>query len=108
KERKRLGKTTPRLWAKPLRQLTPDTSPGFEAIEAAKIAGRTLRPWQVWFLIHSLELELGSFSYDDFPRLRFKTVLLLVARQNGKSFIMSNRLLWRMLMWDGPEDEPPL
>ena len=108
KERKRLGKTTPRLWTKPLRELTPDTSLGFEAIEAAMIAGRTLHPWQEWFLIHSLELELGSFSYDDFPRLRFKTVLLLVARQNGKSFIMSTRLLWRMLMWDGPEDEPPL
>ncbi|WP_267884346.1 terminase large subunit domain-containing protein [Psychromicrobium lacuslunae] len=40
--------------------------------------------------------------------MRFKTVLLLVARQNGKSFIMSTRLLWRMLMWDGPEVEPPL
>lgn len=105
---RRLGKTTPRLWTKPLRELTPDTSLGFEAIEAAKIAGRTLHPWQEWFLIHSLELELGSFSYDEFPRLRFKTVLLLVARQNGKSFIMSTRLLWRMLMWDGPEAEPPL
>ncbi|HJX77282.1 terminase large subunit domain-containing protein [Glutamicibacter sp.] len=104
----RLGSTVPRLWTKPLRELTPETSLGFEAIEAAKIAGRHLHPWQEWFLIHSLELALGSFSSDTFPKLRFKTVLLLVARQNGKSFIMSTRLLWRMLMWEGPEDEPAL
>src|SRR5699024_7661144 len=85
-----------------------DSSSDVCSSDLAKIAGRTLHPWQEWFLIHSLELELGSFSYDDFPRLRFKTELLLVARQNGKSFIMSTRLVWRMLMWDGPEDEPPL
>lgn len=104
----RLGSTVPRLWTKPLRELTPETSLGFEAIEAAKIVGRNLHPWQEWFLIHSLELALGSTSSDKFPVLRFKTILLLVARQNGKSFIMSTRLLWRMLMWDGPEVEPAL
>lgn len=108
KSKKRLGSTTPRLWTRPLRELTPETSLGFEAIDAAHIAGRRLHPWQEWFLIHSLELALGSFTYDEFPKLRFKTVLLLVSRQNGKSFIMSTRLLWRMLMWDGPEVEPPL
>lgn len=107
-KKRRLGKTEPRLWTKPLRELTRETSLGFEAIESAEIAGRKLHPWQKWFLIHSLELAPGSFAHDDFPVLRFKTVLLLVARQNGKSFIMSTRLLWRMLMWDGPEVEPAL
>lgn len=106
--RRLLGKTEPRLFTAPLRELTPETSFGFEAIEAARLAGRSLHPWQEWFLIHSLELALGSFTYDEFPQLRFKTVLLLVSRQNGKSFIMSTRLLWRMLMWNGPEVEPPL
>lgn len=105
---RRLGKTEPRIWTKPLRELTPETSLGFEAIEAAKIAGRKLHPWQRFFLIHSLELALGSFTSDQFPVLRYKTVLLLVSRQNGKSFIMSTRLLWRMMMWDGPEQEPAL
>ena len=104
----RLGRTEPRLWTRPLRELTPETSLGFEAIEAAKIVGRRLHPWQEWFLIHSLELALGSTSSDTFPVLRYKTVLLLVSRQNGKSFIMSTRLLWRMMMWDGPEAEPAL
>ena len=75
--KRRLGKTVPRIHTKPLRELNEDTSLGFEAIEAAKIAGRRLHPWQEWFLIHSLELAIGSFSYDEFPKLRFKTVLLL-------------------------------
>jgi phage terminase large subunit-like protein len=105
---RRLGKTEPRIWTKPLRDLTPETSLGFEAIEAAKIAGRKLHPWQQFFLIHSLELALGSFTSDQFPVLRYKTVLLLVSRQNGKSFIMSTRLLWRMMMWEGPEADPAL
>lgn len=105
----RLGRTEPRLFTKPLRVLTQDTSLGFEAIEVVEsILGESLHPWQRFFLVHSLELMPGSFSYDEFPMLRFKTVLLLVSRQNGKSFIMSRRLLWRMLLWDGPEVEPPL
>lgn len=103
-----LGRTEPRLFTKPLRELTPETSLGFEAIETARLFGRILHPWQEWFLIHSLELAPGSFTSDEFPRLRYKTVLLLVARQNGKSFIMSTRLLWRMIMWDAPEAEDPL
>lgn len=103
------GKTVPRLWTKPLRELTEETTFGFEAIEfIEKQLGRGLHPWQKWFLIHSMELKEGSFTWSDFPIFRFKTVVLLVARQNGKSYIMSSRLLWRMLMWDGPEENPPL
>lgn len=103
------GSTVPRLWTRPLRKLTPETSLGFEAIEFAERAlGRTLHPWQKWFLVHSMELSPGSFVSDDVPQFRFETVLLLVARQNGKSYIMSTRLLWRMVAWDGPEEEPTL
>lgn len=102
------GFETPRLWTKPLRELTPETSFGFEAIEFAELMGRTLYPWQKWILIHSLELAPGSFTSDEYPLLRFQTVLWLVSRQNGKSFIMSTRMLWRMAMWDGPEAEPVL
>ena len=97
------------MWTRPLRELTPEMSLGFEAIEfSEKVLGRPLHPWQKWFLIHSLELAEGSFTSDEYPTLRFRTVILLVARQNGKSYIMSTRLLWRMLMWDGPGVEPPL
>ena len=103
------GYETPRLWSRPLRELTPETSFGFEAIEfAQRVLGRKLYAWQAWLLIHMLELTPGSFTSDKYPRLRFKTILILVSRQNGKSFIMSTRLLWRMIMWEGPEVEPPL
>lgn len=103
------GSESPRLWTRPLRELTRETSLGFEAVDFSEdILGRPLHPWQKWFLIHSLELAEDSFTSDDFPTLRFKTVILLVGRQNGKSYIMSTRLLWRMLMWDGPGVEPPL
>jgi phage terminase large subunit-like protein len=77
--------------------LTPETSLGFEAIDFAKESlGLELFPWQEFFLIHSLELlEDGS--------LRFKKVLLLLPRQNGKSFIVSVRLLWRLFMEPGTQ-----
>jgi len=106
---KLFGDTVPRIFTPPLRELTPETSLGFEAIETAREdLGRKLHPWQEWFLIHSLELAPGSFTYDEYPVLRFETVVLMVARQNGKSFIASTRLLWRMLMWQGPEVDPLL
>ena len=104
-----LGRTEPRLWTRPLRELSPETSLGFEAVEfSEQVLGRRLHPWQKWFLVHSMELAPGSFVSDEFPQFRFKTVILEVARQNGKSFIMSTRLLWRMMMWEQPEAEPPL
>ena len=104
-----LGAEEPRLWTRPLRELTPETSFGFEAVEfSEKVLGRPLMPWQRWLFIHSLELEPGSFTYDPAPRLRFDTVIVEVARQNGKSYWMSTRALWRMFMWDNPSGDPPL
>jgi hypothetical protein len=48
-----------------------------------------LYPWQKWFLIHAMELlPDGSF--------RFRTVVLLVARQNGKSTIAQVMALFFM------------
>lgn len=76
---KRFGCETPRIFTPPLRKLTPKTSLGFAAIEFAQdVMGWTLDPWQKWLLIHMLEL-LPDGS------LRFRTVVVLVARQNGKS-----------------------
>ncbi|WP_066041922.1 terminase large subunit domain-containing protein [Herbiconiux solani] len=47
--------------------------------------------WQRWLLIHALELldRPGAI-------FRFRTVLLLVARQNGKSVLLTVLILWRM------------
>lgn len=74
-----LGSETPRVFTPPLRKLTPRTSAGFALIAfAEEILELELLPWQKWLAIHALELlPDGSF--------RFRTVVLLVARQNGKS-----------------------
>ena len=76
------GSEKPRIFTPPLRRLTRSTSKGFECIEFAEdILEIKLLPWQKWLLIHALELNPdGSF--------RFRTVVLLVARQNGKSTLM--------------------
>lgn len=102
------GRAVPRLWTRPLRELTPLTTFGFEAIKfAERDLGLNLHPWQKWFLLHSLELEPGYETGDPLPMLRYKTVVLLVSRQNGKSFVLSARLLWRMFMWNKGV-KPPL
>jgi len=76
---KRLGAEVPRIFTPPLRKLTPKTTLGFAVIEfATDVVGIELFPWQRWLLIHALELlPDGSF--------RFRNVVVLVARQNGKS-----------------------
>lgn len=67
------------MFTPPLRDLSPATSVGFAVIEFAKeLLSIDLLPWQKWLLIHALELmEDGTF--------RYRTVVVLVARQNGKS-----------------------
>jgi phage terminase large subunit-like protein len=86
------GHEEPRIFTPPARPLTPGivdpdtgqiieppTTLGFAAIEfALHVLGVELYPWQRWLLIHALELrEDGSF--------RFRNLIVLVARQNGKS-----------------------
>ncbi|VXB75535.1 terminase [Pseudoclavibacter sp. 8L] len=98
------GRTEPRLWTKPLRKLTPETSLGFEVIQfALVILGVTLYPWQKWLLIHALELrEDGQY--------RFRRVIVLVARQNGKTTLASVLAAWWLYMDSArhPDRVPPL
>jgi hypothetical protein len=84
------GRTEPRLWTPPLRELTRSTSRGFEVADFAdQVLGVPLLPWQRWLVIHALELDpAGGF--------RFRTVLNLVARQNGKTWLMVTMALWRL------------
>ena len=76
-----IGSEEPRIYTPPLRELTPETSLGFAVIEfAEEVLDMEVLPWQRWLLIHALELtEDGLF--------RFRVVLVLVARQNGKTFL---------------------
>jgi len=84
-----IGKVKPRLWTPPLRPLTRETTRGFEVVEFAQTIGEPLLPWQEWLVIHALELlPDGTF--------RFRTVLVLVARQNGKSSLKRIVSLWRV------------
>jgi hypothetical protein len=90
--RKKLyGRTEPRVFTPPLRPLNRKTSRGFEVIDFAEMIGEPLLPWQQFAVIHALEL-LPSGQY------RFRTVLILVARQNGKSHLKRIVTLWRMYM----------
>ncbi len=76
-----LGHTEPRIFTPPLRPLTPETSLGFAVIDFAALLEVPLYPWQEWLLIHALELHPSE------DRFRFRTVLVLVARQNGKTYL---------------------
>jgi hypothetical protein len=56
-------------------------------------------PWQKWFLIHALELHPTEVGEDgNRPLFRFRKVVLLVGRQNGKSTVMQALTLWRMFV----------
>lgn len=95
------GKTTPRIWTKPLVTgppgpcgcgcaLTEKTTVGFAVVEFAILIGRPLDPWQRWLVIHALELLPNGWP-------RFRQVLVLVARQNGKTeLLVVLSLFW---MW---------
>ena len=82
-----LGSTQPRLWTPPLRELTPETSYGFELCEFATRIGEPFDPWQEWLAIH-----VGELLPDGRPR--FRVVLVLVARQNGKTHFLKIITLW--------------
>lgn len=87
-----LGSTVPRLWTPPLRELvparyvgedlvSPATSLGYDIIDFARYdLCAPLDPWQEWTVIHGFELLPDG-------RTRFKKLLVLVARQNGKTHL---------------------
>lgn len=85
------GREVPRLWTPPLRPLTPETTLGFELIDFSQdVVGVELLPWQKWLSIHALELDrTGS-------RFRFRKVLVLIGRQNGKTTWAQMLSLWRL------------
>lgn len=83
-----LGAVEPRLSTRPLRELTPGTSHGFHVIAfALQFLGIVLYPWQRALLIRALELnEDGTY--------RFRRVIVLVGRQNGKTLLLTVLTLW--------------
>ncbi|MDX3006730.1 terminase large subunit [Kribbella solani] len=91
-----LGSTTPRLWTPPLRELTPETSYGFDVIDFARdVLGTPLDPWEEWAVIHG-----GELLEDGRPR--FRTLLILVARQNGKTLLAKVLILYWLFIEQVP------
>lgn len=86
------GSTTPRLFTPPLVEgppgecgcgcaLSSATSYGFDvAWFAEHVLGRPLDPWQRWAAIHG-----GELLPDGRPR--FRKLLIIVARQQGKTYL---------------------
>lgn len=75
---RRIGSEAPRICTPPLRELTPETTLGFDFAEFCERRGEPLYPWQRWLAVHALELLPDG-------HLRFRTVVAIVGRQNGKT-----------------------
>jgi phage terminase large subunit-like protein len=88
--KKILGIPEARLWPRPARTLSKHTSYGYDVIDFAEAIGQPLIPWQQWCVKHLLEINRDG-TY------RFRTGLVMVARQSGKSHLVRMITLWRML-----------
>lgn len=73
--------------------LNPDTSWGFECCDFLEnVLKWTLLPYQRWLYIHALEKGADGTGF------RFRTVVILIARQNGKTQWLKGLGLWRMYL----------
>lgn len=110
----RTGSTTARLFTPPLAEhctgpapdeygemreclcgcgLNPKYSWGFDCILfLTLVCGWSLLPWQQFLYIHALEKGADGSGF------RFKILLVLVARQNGKTKWLKGLGLWRLFM----------
>lgn len=91
-----LGRTQPRIWTPPLRDLNPSTSYGYDVADFARdVLDEPLDPWEEWFVIHA-----GELLPDGRPR--FRTVVGIVARQQGKSHLLRTLILYWMFVEQQP------
>lgn len=106
-----LGATVPRLFPKPLVEpgpsgcpcgtcgLTPSSTYGFAVIRfAAEVLRTPLDEWQKFLVIHGGELIRDGAVV----RPRFKRLLIIVARQNGKTFLLKVLTLFWMFVEGWP------
>lgn len=87
--KKLYGITEARLHPEPLRPISRNTSYGYDVIDFAEMVGMPLLRWQQWVVKRALEVNRDG-TY------RFRIVLIMVARQSGKSHLMRMITLWRM------------
>lgn len=102
------GHTVPRLFTPPLADhcdpdlpetcecgcgLNPATSWGFGCIDFLEnVVNWELLPYQKWLYIHALEKGANGTGF------RFRTVCILIARQNGKTQWLRGLGLWRLYL----------
>jgi hypothetical protein len=104
------GSVTPRIFTAPLAAgppgpcgcgcaLTERTSLGFEAVQfVSEVLGLGLFPWQRWLFIHAFETEVDPDGPPGRRRYRFRTILVLIARQNGKTTWVDLKNLWKLFL----------
>lgn len=125
------GSVEPRIFTPPLRDLSDhDASWGHDMIWFAREQLKEpLSPWQEWAVVHAFEIltegEAMSRAQDENERavvrelyrpsarrvkrpipvgqLRFKTILFMVSRQNGKTHLIKSVLKWAMFRKRMPE-----
>jgi len=96
----RIGSTKARIFTPPLAEhcgptgeLTEEWSWGYDCIYFLEtVCGWHLLPWQKWLYIHALEKGDGQKGF------RFKTIIVMIARQNGKTKWLRGLGLWRLFM----------
>ena len=87
-----MGATQPRLATEPLRELTRATTQGYAVADFAELVlGEPLLPWQRELAIRGLELTPDGMY-------RFRTVVALCGRQNGKTTLIKTMALWRLFI----------
>lgn len=96
------GSVLPRIWTPPLVTgppgdcpcgcaLTPENSYGYGLIRFAELIGWPFRPYQKFLSIHA-----GELLPDGRPR--FRTLLIIIARQNGKTLWARVLILYWMFI----------
>lgn len=93
------GSTQPRLGTPPLRELTRATSYGYDVIDFGEAIGWPLDPWEQTAVIRGGELVTDPtcpLGVRQIPRFRF--VLVIVARQNGKTLLCRVLVLYWMFV----------
>lgn len=78
--------------------LNPDSSWGFECIAFLEnVLHWVLIPYQKWLYIHALEKDAARTGF------RYRTLIILIARQNGKTQWLKGLGLWKLYL-DGAEE----
>lgn len=115
-----LGSTTPRLFTPPLVRgksgecgcgcaLSRRTTFGFSLIDFIEtLVNVKLLPWQRWLAIHAFEAAgpidptLPIERAVKLAGFRYRTLLILIARQNGKTTWVELKNLWKMFVLQVP------